>query len=159
MRNFISKVSVCPSVPSSPFTTFSLYSLNPGGGGSRARQNCGQVPRWLGASHSKAGKSLHWAQARSGSDGNSRGGSAIPRGAEDRTRSAQPCRLAPRPRDSPGPRRNRDPRGPRGAAFAPKTALDGELYLTLGRCWALRSRREMSVWQDMSAACWGLGGW
>lgn len=72
-----------PSVPSSPFTFFFLYSLNPRRGDSKASQNCDQVSRRRRAFHRKAGRSPSWAPERLRLWWT--GLSAVPRGAKNRS--------------------------------------------------------------------------
>lgn len=51
-----------------------------------------------------------------------------------------------------GPAATRAGEGSQGAAFAPRTALGGALYLPLGKCRTVGRRRKRSVRRDLSAA-------
>lgn len=127
LRNFIPGVSVRPSVPLlSIYNRFFLYSPNPiQAEAAPGVRMVARVPRRRSPLSGLCAPRLRRRSPRR-IRYPARGRGAAPE-------SAQHRRLAPRPRGSPGRRRSRNQRGPRGAAFRPRTELGGELYLTLGK--------------------------
>ena len=147
LRTFIPEVFACAPAPlpsSSPLRTLFIYShdislcsFSSRSGGSRARESCGRVSRWRRASCRRARRSPRWARRVRGCGGRSQGLSAAPRGAENAPSSARAAPLGAATEGSSwtpaeqGPAAPRAGDRPRGAAFAPRTLLGGELYVPL----------------------------